>query len=351
MSVAEARGTAPLQIAEHILSIRRAPARREELVALLAEQSAIYRGLGMGDAERIRGFVLASFEALGLPDSALPFVLEELETGINPYTMAAAAKALRGARQVSDRTLALLVSAAGRVESNDDNVQYDTMDPGDRVAPRTSALAEIMGTIAALRDRAHGGPTDQAGEHCCCASPPAPVLSAPSPTLRSIDDLALQDQSGVNFAYRDFFYRRPSVLTFFYTRCMNPKKCSLTISKLGSLQRRLAAINLQSCINIGAFTYDPAYDRASRLQTYGMDRGFRFDDRNRFIRTTGSFEPIRAKFDLGVGFGPATTNRHSVELLILDSEGETVYESRRALWDEGEVLQAIGEILKPGSGN
>jgi protein SCO1/2 len=126
---------------------------------------------------------------------------------------------------------------------------------------------------------------------------------------------------------------------------MNPRKCSLTVSKLVGLQRRLAGMNLESRINIGAFTYNPAYDRASRLQTYGLERGFRFDDHNRFIRTVGSFEPVQAKFDLGVGFGSATANRHSVELLILNSTGEAVYESRRVLWDEAEVLQAIEEIL------
>jgi protein SCO1/2 len=232
MSVAAgANGTPPLQIAEHVLSIRRSPARREELVALLAEQSPIYRGLGTGDAERIRGFVLASFETLGLPESALPFVLEELETGINPYTVAAAAKALRGSRQVSDRTLALLVAAARRIESNDDNVQYDTMDPGDRVPPRTSALAEIVRTIAALGAKARPlwdaidamvardtvsadamtaseqvrrNVSGQADEPCCCAAPPALVLPGKA-AVHDIDAVALEDQSGATFAYGGFF--------------------------------------------------------------------------------------------------------------------------------------------------
>jgi protein SCO1 len=376
-AAAQAERTA--HIAETILAIRRSPAGREELVALLAEQSPIYQGLSAAEAERIRGFILASFEDAGLPQSALPFVLEELETGINPYTVAAAARALRGAPEVSDATFALLVAAAERIASNDDNVQYETIDPGDRVARRTSALAEIIRTIAALGprarplwgaieamaargnvspeamtaiDRARHSLSGQPNEHCCCtAAPPPLVVPSSTPAFRNTDDVVLEDQSGATFKYREFFCRRPSVVTFFYTRCMNPQKCSLTVGKLAALQRRLAAMELGSRINIGAFSYDPAYDRARRLQTYGMERGFRFDEQNRFIRTVGSFEPIQAKFDLGVGFGSATVNRHSVELLVLDSNGEAVREFRRVQWAESEVVETLRDIVGPAKPN
>jgi protein SCO1/2 len=362
------------QLAETIIAIRRVPARRQELVALLAEQSAIYRGLSASEAERLRGFILAGFENVGLPQSALPFVLEEIETGLNPYTVAAAAKALRGASEISDAMFALLVAAAERIASNDDNVQFETIDPGDRAARRTGALTEIIRTIAASGPRprplweaidalaTRGNVSAEAmtaieqarrtlsgepNERCCCAPPPALALPTKSPAFRDIDDLVLEDQSGEIFKYGDFFRGRPSVVTFFYTRCMNPQKCSLTVGKLAALQRRLAATDMGPRINVGAFTYDPAYDHARRLQIYGMDRGFRFDHRNRFVRTAGSFEPIAAKFDLGVGFGTATVNRHSVELLILDAEGEPVREFRRVQWDETEVFAAVTEIAGP----
>ena len=358
------------EIAETVVAIRHAPGRREELVALLAEQSPIYRGLSAGEAERLRGFILASFEKAGLPQSALPFVLEELQSGINPYTVAAAAKALRGASETPDDIFALLVAAAVRIASNDDSVQFDTIDPGDRSVPRTGALTEIIRTIAASGPRARTlwEPIDAmatrghvsaeamtaieqarltlSGEpsgHCCCAPPPL-ALPTKSEACRNVDDFVLEDQSGETFKFGDFFRGRPSVVTFFYTRCMNPQKCSLTVGKLAALQRRLAATDLGARINVSAFTYDPAYDHARRLQIYGMERGFRFDDRNRFIRTVGSFEPIQAKFDLGVGFGAATVNRHSVELLILDAKGEPVREFRRVQWDEAEVVAAVREI-------
>ena len=363
--------TALADAIDAIIALRRSPAGGEGLAALLHEQSPIYQGLSTNAAERIRGFIFASFATGGLPRSALPFVLEELQTGINPYTVAAAARALRGSTAIPDETFALLVAAAKRIAANDDSVQYETIDPTDRTVQRTSALAEIIRTIAEAGPRARplwdsieamagGGNVcpealaaiEQAclrlsansGESCCCATPARLALPVRSPAPANIDDLALEDQSGEIVTYRDFFYGRPSVVTFFYTRCMNPEKCSLTVSKFAGLQRRLTAESLSGRINVGAVTYDPAYDHPRRLQIYGLDRGFRFDERNRFLRTLGSFSPIRDKFDLGVGFGATTVNRHSVELLILDKEGASAREFRRVQWRESEVIAAIREV-------
>ena len=123
----------------------------------------------------------------------------------------------------------------------------------------------------------------------------------------------------------------------------------MTVSKLAGLQRRFAAEDLSGQVNVGALTYDPVYDHPRRLQTYGLDRGFRFDDRNRFLRTLGSFAPIRDKFDLGVGFGTAIVNRHSVELLVLEVNGASLREFRRVQWDEAEVVAAIREAAAPAA--
>ena len=68
---------------------------------------------------------------------------------------------------------------------------------------------------------------------------------------------------------------------------MNPNKCSLTITKLARLQKRIGEEGLQGRVNVAAFTYDPAFDRPARLHAYGADRGMSFDDRNRLLRTTG----------------------------------------------------------------
>ena len=62
------------------------------------------------------------------------------------------------------------------------------------------------------------------------------------------------------------------------------------------------------------------------------------------IYHVGSFAPIRDKFDLAVGFGTTTVNRHSVELLVLDAKCAQVRGFRRVQWDEAEVVVAVSRL-------
>ena len=78
--------------------------------------------------------------------------------------------------------------------------------------------------------------------------------------------LELEDQNGSVLTFADFPFGRPSVVTFFYTRCMNPEKCSLTITKLARMQKRIRDEGLHGRVNIGAFSYDPAFDLPRRLR-------------------------------------------------------------------------------------
>ena len=105
--------------------LRALPGSGDDLVNLLPEQSPIYRGRPTGDAERLRGYVLASFEQTGLPEFAMAFVLEELESGHTPYLIAAAAKAARGAQTVPAHIVPLLLDAIERVRQSDDVVCFD----------------------------------------------------------------------------------------------------------------------------------------------------------------------------------------------------------------------------------
>ena len=45
------------------------------------ERSPVYRGRSANTVIRMRGYLLAAFEDAGLPEEALPYVFEELESG------------------------------------------------------------------------------------------------------------------------------------------------------------------------------------------------------------------------------------------------------------------------------
>jgi protein SCO1/2 len=200
--------------------------------------------------------------------------------------------------------------------------------------------AEIEKALAAVSLR------DIPAQAPCCGGQPVPIAlkETTETSPAGSDDIQatqLQDQDGAVFSFGDFFPGRPSVLAFFYTRCMNPNKCSLTITKLARLQNRLAAQALQSRFNVAAITYDPAFDSPSRLHAYGADRGLVFDDRNRLLRTTGTFEPFQRWLDLGVGYGTTTVNQHRLDIVVLDDKGCRSAQIARVQWDEDEIIAAL----------
>jgi cytochrome oxidase Cu insertion factor (SCO1/SenC/PrrC family) len=358
--------------------LRRSPDQRDAIVALLAEQSPIYAGLTTNNAERLRGYLLASFETIGLPDSAMPFVIEELESGLNSYVVAAAAKAVRGGRELHEQIVPLLLEAIERLRGSDDVVCFDYRGKPATGATQTTALMELFRTLGWLGPRASAAETPlkamlgqqpsnfsvqvrteiekalaavshgSAPAHCCGGHPAPisfrPASEAPLPGI-DIQATELQDQDGAVFSFGDFFPGRPSVLTFFYTRCMNPNKCSLTITKLARLRKRIDEEGLQGRVNVAAFTYDPAFDQPGRLHAYGADRGMSYDDRTRLLRTTGPFEPFQHWLDLGVGYGSSTVNQHRLDVVVLDRQASPRAHLSRLQWHEGDVLSELKTAL------
>ena len=365
----------------HVDGIRRSPAARAGLVELLAERAPVYAGRGTNEVERIRSCLLASFAATGLPAAAIPYVVEELESGRNPHTVAAAARAVRGGGTLPPDIVPLLLAAAERFAAADDRVSLDTASSPPHAGRPTTVLTEIfctLGWLGPLAARARDAlqamlrqPTGAfsravreeiagaieaistpaaGGAGACCARADACEAEISGPGTGSFPDslskLLLQDQDGAHLTLAEALLGRASAVAFFYTRCMNPERCSLTITKLAGLQSHLFQEELHDEVNVAGITYDPRFDLPARLRTYGADRGMRFDPRNRLLRTIGSFEPLRAWFDLGVGYGPVTVNRHRLDLVLLDAAGRVAASYQRRLWPEDEVLCALRRIAR-----
>jgi cytochrome oxidase Cu insertion factor (SCO1/SenC/PrrC family) len=364
------------ELAARVDVARRGPDAVGTLVSMLAEQGPMFAGRGTNEAERLRGYILASFETAGLPREAVPFVLEELETGGTPYTVAAAARALGGATEIPGEAPRLLVGAIARLRGGDEVVSFEQFGPMPTSADAVTAITELARRLALLGPLARSALADlraliaaegetfapsvlgelvQAAEEiehqehsvdaCCSAEhdseADAPQGGVPSrlPAGQHLKDLALESQDGTRLSFSEAFLGRPTALAFFYTRCMNPAKCSLTVTRLARLARLLAEKELDA--NVAGITYDPAFDRPARLKTYGADRGMIFSSRCRLLRTVGPFDPVKESFGLGVGFGPVTVNRHRLDLVVLDASLAVTERFERRLWQEGTVLEAL----------
>ena len=172
----------------------------------------------------------------------------------------------------------------------------------------------------------------------CCHSDHVSAGAAPATAVR-LDELALEDQDGMRLSFAEAFAGRPTALAFFYTRCMNPLKCSATVTGLGRIARDVAEDALDA--NVAGISYDPGFDRPARLRTYGADRGMAFSPSCRLLRTVGPFAPLQQAFELGVGFGPVTVNRHRLDLVVLEASLAVAHRFERRLWSDEDVLTAL----------
>jgi cytochrome oxidase Cu insertion factor (SCO1/SenC/PrrC family) len=349
------------------------PHAGDRLVELLSERAPIYAGLRTDEVDRLRAVILSAFERRGLPREAVLFVLEELESGGNPQTVAAAARALRHAGEVPSQAVNLLLCAVDRFAAADDILEASDL----ACAEPTTLLLELLHTLVRLAPHAADGSRealrsviDRSGpvfsddvraalDSALAALPPKkstpaccgdqetvavgsdPVIVAPSPAP---NEVVLQDQDGELTTFGSFLVGRPSVVTFFYTRCMVPEKCSLTITKLARLQQQLTAGALADRINIAAITYDPAFDLPSRMRAYGLDRGMVLDRQNRLLRAPHGIEPLQRYFDLQVGFGATTVNRHRLELFVLGRKAEIAASFTRMQWDEQKIFSTLQRL-------
>jgi len=375
------------QFAALIDAIAADPGRRGQLAGLLREDHAIYAERGTSAIARMRGWILLAMARTGVSDAALVFVLEELDNGTDPYLVTAAARALRTGRQPQAALAPFVMGALANIRYRDEPVSFEAYGEYAVSATTTSPVRELLATLAWLGPHARGvlpdvkalgapagglprkfrldveralvaigaiGDGDRGGdaEDDCCSMRPAGLIGVHSRAADAtrlsgaIEATVLEDQDGTKTTFKAFFRGQPSIAVFFYTRCDNPMKCSLTIAKLARVQALLEARGLAGRIRTAAFTYDPAFDLPDRLRVYGQDRGLRLDAGHRLFRATGDNDALREHFGLGVGFVGSLVNRHRIELYVLDAEGRVSVSFEQLRWDEQEVVARAAGMLE-----
>ena len=352
----------------------------DQLIALLHENNPIYDQRGATTVVRMRGWVMLTLARTSLPDAALPFIIEDLDTGVDAYLVAAAAVALRSYPTPNPAFAPFVVRAITNIRYRDERVSLKTFGGFAIGTKGTSPVRELLATLAWLGPNARAsvaeietlrtGPTaiakkyhadldqilntisDTPLETADCCGLPAGVkdlFSWMRPTRTassSIESTVFEDQDGRTVTFGEYFDGRPSIVVFFYTRCDNPLKCSLTITKLARIQKLLETEDLADQINTAGITYDPGFDLPERLLNYGQHRGIEFAPQHRLLRSQDGLDALRKHFALGVNFIESLVNRHRIELYILDGKGRTAGYFGRVQWNEREVVERAAEVLK-----
>ena len=357
---------------------------RERLTALLHEDHPVYDQRGTSTVVRMRGWILVAYARAGVTDDVLPFVLEELDAGREGYLVAAAARALRSYPSPHAAFAPFVLRALDNMRYQDEAVRFDGYGVyATSVTASTSPVRELLETLVWLGPHAHGVRTELADlrragsgvsrklwpdvDRAVAALEVAPANTESEPGecctlpkgLRSsvwwpfggrassdaIHATVFEDQDGAPISFADFFVGQPSIVAFFYTRCDNPQKCSLTVSKLATVQRQLAERGAADRVRTAAITYDPGFDVPARLRAYGHGRSMRMDNGHRLLRAPGGIEPLRRHFRLGVNFVESLVNRHRIEIYILDAAGRIAASFGRIHWDEQEIVRRAIELL------
>ena len=377
------------QFCELIAQLAADPSGREQLIELLDEAHPIYDQRGGAVVVRMRGWVLLALARDGLSDAALPFVLEELDNGVDAYLVACAASALRSyatpkGEGASPFALApFVVRAISNIRYRDERISLEKFGGFAVGSAGTSPVRELLATLTWLGPHAravvpeiellHSGPTalsrkyqpaveqlltairGDADAAADCCSLPGPVqelfswMKTTRTTANPVESTVLEDQDRQSVTFGEFFRGRPSIVAFFYTRCDNPLKCSLTITKLARIQKLLEAEGVADRINTAGITYDPGFDLAERLRKYGEYRGIRFAPQHRMFRAPEGLDSIRKHFKLGVNFIESVVNRHRIEIYILDAEARVAGYFGRIQWNENDVVLRAMEVLNENS--
>ena len=342
----------------------------ETLLSLLDERHRVYHGVSTAGVIRMRGSLLLALAHRALPVTALPFVLEELESAHDAWLTAAAARILRRFPQPSAAFAEPLLSALLNIRHRDELVRLPAV---AGVSEMTSATREVVESIAWLGHAGRSciprleqllaqnpGPstsamvteaiatirnddrTDQADDAPCFDDT---VRSGSANGASHMSAVRFQDHAGTALSFADVFHGRPSIVVFFYTRCDNPAKCPLTMYRFGRLQRLVEERQLGDAIATAAITYDPDYDRADRLRQYAESWGVKPSDRHRILRTVGGFDEVSAYFSLGVNFSASgIVNRHRLEAYVLDGRGRIAGAVTRRRWDEAQLVEMATAI-------
>jgi protein SCO1 len=376
------------QFASLVDALAADPARREQLTELLREDHPVYDQRGTAATVRMRGWVLLALARVGVSDAALLFVLEELDTGMDAYLVAAAARALRSYPSPKSAFAPFVMRGLNNIRHHDEPVSFDNYGEYATSSMGTTAVHELLVTLAWLGPRARGvlpevealrakggglsrkllidvdraveairadAQVNELDSNACCmlASGLSNAFSRALGSRRGcepIDSTVFEDQEGASITFKEFFRGHPSIVVFFYTRCDNPLKCSLTVTKLARVQKLLEKLGLAEQIHTAAITYDPAFDLPERLRRYGQNRGVRMDPHHRMLRAVDGLNALRGHFELGVNFIESLVNRHRVETYILDAEGRVATSFERIHWDEQQVVdRTIGVLNEKGN--
>jgi protein SCO1/2 len=333
---------------------------------LLQEQHAVYREKNAYVVIRMRAYLFRAVTATGTDRNCLRFILDELENGDDPWLVGSAARALRTYAHPEELSAESLMQALYRRINNDQFFSYQGYYQQHPLVDPVNAVQELAATIgwlgsygAAVLPQLERLLTEQqfllnninkaainaaieqlqavnAGTACCTPRRSSPALK----DGRRLGSLQFEDHFGRRYDTKSLFGQKTSLVVFFYSRCENPVKCSLTMHRLAELQK-LCIEGPASAIQLLAITYDPVYDDPGVLSRYAEQRGLDLRSNALVLRTLGPVSDLQEQLNLSVNYAGAVVNRHALELFIAGPDGRILAGMERQRLNPGDLYLAL----------
>lgn len=363
--------------------LRQPDARLQQLVLQkLADSDEIYQNRLYAEVVRLRGFLLNSLATTGVPKSAEALVMGEIIHGHEPIVLAGAIKAWG----TTDNRSQAVLNAFDRFL--DPNFHDASVDPGGLTTHEAQRLTTVrLETLRALQKKSMMSPTIAArlaviaqvdGTNAfsqktqlvqlaadllhqpspatslssrgpaCCSRPEEPLINLPSGQVlpRLSGRIRVIETGNRPFPLRQLNSRKPLLVTFFYSRCPNPNKCSRTISHLAGLQALLDSQTVNRDYELAIVTLDSDFDTYQTMRNYVAERGVRLTESVHLLRFADARQQTMflQTYNVPVSFNAGVVTSHNVQMLLFDRHQRVAREYRSILWEHTDVLAELNQL-------
>lgn len=362
------------------------PELAEQLVRFLPHQHPIYQERDRWQVIRLRAYLIATLTDTGFPDSGLPWLADSLifvDERMAAVEVGSAVRAAGTLGRKGRQFLPYMLRMLGLqfAEEEFSLSRYDvSFPPQEATTVQLEVLravekigrasdGELLKTLRAVAEAPPRSPLEprvitaarhalrQVEQRTPEAVQPRTTRSAADPASMAtpwrapaerpeIDllDVRITDHKGTDRILGDLI-DRPALLVFFYTRCQNAGKCSMSVGRLAHLQRGLRSAGIDRSIRLLAITFEPAHDTPERLKRFVQDRGLVLGE---YAMTGRIHEADHQAFirelDIPVSYSAGWVNTHGVEAVLLDAAGRLTRRYAANGWTVERIAQDLERL-------
>lgn len=361
---------------------------RDILTAKIHNADALYSNRAFYEATRLKGFIIYNLSLTGLNGEAASIITGEIAAGHDAYLVAASLRALSTYAYKDSAVIPFLLKFITQDVLRDEWVDIEKYQSAYPLAVKTSVKEEALNAIEAnaietpeiknALEALASSDADNAfsetiklkaqktlasfatAKPSCCSKKQEqkPLLFSANESYFATKWLAqkdrihtlpsnirMSDAQGHSFSFKKM-KGKPILLAFFYTRCINPEKCSKTVTELGKLQTLLKQQNIAGDVYIGLATFDPDYDTPEMINNYAALKGLQPDENMKAMNIPEvQLHDLMKDLQVEANYDGSIISIHDVQLFLFDKDNRFVRMYGHILWNSNDVINDVQKLV------